>query len=44
MGLEARSRALLADGGAAEELYTEAIGRLGARPGGRLRSAPSCSR
>ena len=29
LGLEARSRALLADGGAAEELYTEAIGRLG---------------
>jgi DNA-binding CsgD family transcriptional regulator len=28
LGLEARSRALLADGGAAEELYTEAIGRL----------------
>ena len=29
LGLEARSRALLADGGAAEQLYTEAIGRLG---------------
>ena len=29
LGLEARSRALLAGGGAAEELYTEAIGRLG---------------
>ena len=29
LGLEVRSRALLADGGAAEELYTEAIGRLG---------------
>ena len=29
LGLEARSRALLADGGAAEELYTEAIWRLG---------------
>ena len=29
LGLEARTRALLADGGAAEELYTEAIGRLG---------------
>ena len=29
LGLEARSRALLADGGAAEELYTEAIGQLG---------------
>jgi DNA-3-methyladenine glycosylase II len=29
LGLEARSQALLADGGAAEELYTEAIGRLG---------------
>ena len=29
LGLEARSRALLADGGAAEKLYNEAIGRLG---------------
>src|SRR5260370_1133266 len=29
LGLEARSRALLAGGGAAEELYTEAIRRLG---------------
>ena len=29
LGLEACSRALLAGGGAAEELYTEAIGRLG---------------
>ena len=29
LGLEARSRALLASGGAAEQLYTEAIGRLG---------------
>jgi len=29
LGLEARSRALLAGGGAAEDLYTEAIGRLG---------------
>ncbi len=29
LGLEARSRALLADGGAAQELYTEAIARLG---------------
>jgi DNA-binding CsgD family transcriptional regulator len=29
LGLEARSRALLAGGGGAEELYTEAIGRLG---------------
>ena len=29
LGLEARSRALLAGGGAAEELYAEAIGRLG---------------
>jgi DNA-binding CsgD family transcriptional regulator len=29
LGLEARSRALLAEGTAAEELYTEAIGRLG---------------
>jgi DNA-binding CsgD family transcriptional regulator len=29
LGLEARSRALLAGGGAAEQLYTEAIGRLG---------------
>jgi len=29
LGLEARSRALLPDGGGAEELYTEAIGRLG---------------
>jgi hypothetical protein len=28
LGLEARSGALLAGGGAAEELYTEAIGRL----------------
>jgi len=29
LGLEARSRALLAEGTAAEQLYTEAIGRLG---------------
>jgi DNA-binding CsgD family transcriptional regulator len=29
LGLEARSRALLAEGKAAEELYTDAIGRLG---------------
>jgi DNA-binding CsgD family transcriptional regulator len=29
LGVEAYSRALLADGGAAEELYVEAIGRLG---------------
>jgi DNA-binding CsgD family transcriptional regulator len=29
LGVEARSRALLADGGAAEQLYTEAIARLG---------------
>jgi len=32
LGLEARSRALLASGGAAEQLYTEAIGRLGRTP------------
>ena len=42
LGIEARCRALLSDGAAAEDLYREAIDRLGRDPAAPELPAPTC--